>query len=210
MPTVQQRFLIVDDDPGDIELLERQLEEIIENQYKVHSFTSVESVLSELDSLIFDLVFIDYYLGEKNGLEVFQEIRDHGCECPVVLLTGQGSEQLAVDAMKAGISDYIIKGSMDTYSLKRVVDNAIVKHKLEQEVKDHQRRLEEKVVELQEALDQVKRLHGILPICMHCKKIRDDMGSWDQLEHYISNHSDADFSHGICPDCKIKYYSEYS
>lgn len=52
-----------------------------------------------------------------------------------------------------------------------------------------------------EALTRVKKLEGIIPICMHCKKIRDDQNSWNQLEQYITNHSEAMFSHGICPQC---------
>ncbi len=60
--------------------------------------------------------------------------------------------------------------------------------------------------ELQKALDDIKTLNGILPICSSCKKIRDDKGYWNQIESYISKHSDADFSHSICPKCaKILY-----
>jgi hypothetical protein len=59
---------------------------------------------------------------------------------------------------------------------------------------------------LTSALEEIKVLKGILPICMHCKKIRDDTGYWSQLELYIRDHSNADFSHGICPDCLIKHY----
>jgi hypothetical protein len=55
--------------------------------------------------------------------------------------------------------------------------------------------------ELQEVRDQVKHLEGIIPICTYCKKIRDDKQSWHQLETYISNHSEAMFSHGMCPQC---------
>jgi PAS domain S-box-containing protein len=61
---------------------------------------------------------------------------------------------------------------------------------------------------LQDALDQIKVLSGILPICSSCKKIRDDKGHWDQIEAYIKEHSEADFSHGICPDCAKKLYPE--
>ncbi len=62
--------------------------------------------------------------------------------------------------------------------------------------------------DLTEALDKIKTLHGILPICTHCKQIRDDGGIWKQMETYISEHSEATFSHGICPDCQKKYYQE--
>jgi K+-sensing histidine kinase KdpD len=63
--------------------------------------------------------------------------------------------------------------------------------------------------ELQEALDKVKQLSGLLPICASCKKIRDDKGYWNQIESYISKHSEAIFTHGICPECTKKIYPEY-
>jgi hypothetical protein len=62
---------------------------------------------------------------------------------------------------------------------------------------------------LQDALSQIKQLSGLIPICSHCKKIRDDKGCWNQIEAYISQHSEAVFSHGICKDCLEKHYSEY-
>lgn len=61
---------------------------------------------------------------------------------------------------------------------------------------------------LQTALDEIKTLRGIIPICSHCKKIRDDEGIWKRMEEYIHAHSGANFSHGICPDCLRKYYPE--
>ena len=68
--------------------------------------------------------------------------------------------------------------------------------------------LQEKVEELRQALDQIKTLSGILPICMHCKKIRDDKGSWNRMEIYIRDRTEAEFSHGICPECMKKLYPE--
>jgi hypothetical protein len=62
--------------------------------------------------------------------------------------------------------------------------------------------------ELQETLEKVKQLEGIIPICMYCKKIRDDQESWNNLESYISRHSEAEFSHGICPDCFEKNFGD--
>jgi hypothetical protein len=64
------------------------------------------------------------------------------------------------------------------------------------------------VSELKEAMAEVKRLSGLLPICSSCKKIRDDKGYWNQLEAYIRDHSEVEFSHGICPECEKKLYSE--
>ncbi len=65
------------------------------------------------------------------------------------------------------------------------------------------------IVELKDALCKVKTLSGMLPICSSCKKIRDDRGYWNQIEFYIGEHSDAEFSHGICPDCMKKLYPEF-
>ncbi|MBZ5516254.1 MAG: response regulator, partial [Acidobacteriia bacterium] len=68
-----------------------------------------------------------------------------------------------------------------------------------------QRSLAERVVELEQALNRVKLLQGLLPICSYCKKIRDDRNYWRQVEAYISEHSEAVFSHGICPECFEKF-----
>ena len=70
------------------------------------------------------------------------------------------------------------------------------------------RKLEERNQELEKALDEIKTLRGILPICANCKKIRDDQGYWNQIEQYISEHSQAEFSHGLCPECIRELYPE--
>jgi len=62
------------------------------------------------------------------------------------------------------------------------------------------------ILELQETLSEIKILKGIIPICASCKRIRDDKGYWNQVEAYIRDHSEADFSHSICPDCMKKLY----
>ncbi|WDN87113.1 hypothetical protein BuS5_00081 [Desulfosarcina sp. BuS5] len=62
------------------------------------------------------------------------------------------------------------------------------------------------ILNLQRALDEVKTLRGILPICSFCKKVRDDKGYWEQVDVYIYKHSQADVSHGICPDCLKEHY----
>ena len=76
---------------------------------------------------------------------------------------------------------------------------------------EHMEAEEEKeklIVELQKALAEIKTLSGFLPICAHCKKIRDDKGYWQQIETYIAKHSDTQFSHGICQECAIKFYPD--
>ncbi|MDD5645027.1 MAG: hypothetical protein PHO00_06225, partial [bacterium] len=72
--------------------------------------------------------------------------------------------------------------------------------------KKNEKEKEELIEELQNALTQVKTLRGLLPICSHCKKIRDDKGYWHQVEEYVGKHSEVAFSHGICPSCRKKLY----
>ncbi len=66
------------------------------------------------------------------------------------------------------------------------------------------------IAELQEALSQVKTLHGLLPICANCKKVRDDGGYWHMVETYVRDHSNAEFTHTLCPDCIAKLYPRYA
>jgi PAS domain S-box-containing protein len=68
---------------------------------------------------------------------------------------------------------------------------------------------EKLITELKQALSEIKKLSGYLPICASCKKIRNDEGYWQQIETYIKEHSEAEFTHGICPDCKKIYYPDY-
>ncbi|MGH7973782.1 MAG: PAS domain-containing protein, partial [Limisphaerales bacterium] len=71
-----------------------------------------------------------------------------------------------------------------------------------------EREREQLVIQLQAALAEVKTLSGLLPICAHCKKIRDDQGYWSQIELYVRQHSNANFTHSICPDCSRTFYPE--
>ena len=89
---------------------------------------------------------------------------------------------------------------------------SIANRVLQSEIEERKRVENERerlIHELQEALAEVKTLSGLLPICSSCKKIRDDKGYWNQLESYISKHSEAEFSHGICPECAKKLYPEF-
>lgn len=68
---------------------------------------------------------------------------------------------------------------------------------------------EKLIVELQAAVEEIKTLRGIFPICSSCKKIRDDRGYWNRIEEYVRDHTEADFSHGLCPECMTKLYPEF-
>jgi PAS domain S-box-containing protein len=91
---------------------------------------------------------------------------------------------------------FLLQGTPHIISVTR----DITRRKIAEEALEEERR------RLQKALDEVKSLRGIIPICASCKKIRDDTGYWSQVEQYIADHSEAEFSHGICPECMKKLY----
>lgn len=95
----------------------------------------------------------------------------------------------------------IIFKELDT-TIKSLNDEIKTRKQLEQEK-------EQNIAKLIKTLEEVKTLKGLIPICAHCKKIRDDKGYWNQLEIYLTRHSDVTLSHGICPECIDKHYAEY-
>jgi DNA repair exonuclease SbcCD ATPase subunit len=93
--------------------------------------------------------------------------------------------------------------------MPHIVERTLREWRLIQERKRAEEERERLIRELQEALANVKKLSGLIPICSSCKKIRDDKGYWNQLEKYLLEHSDAKLSHGLCPDCAKNLYPEY-
>lgn len=109
--------------------------------------------------------------------------------------------EIGIDVFFAGKKHYINSSRMQILDLLfSTYENSLCQ----------KRELEKKNRELKEALETVKTLQGILPICSECKKIRDDEGAWNQMEIYISEHSEVQFSHGICPECVKKLYPEFN
>jgi hypothetical protein len=98
---------------------------------------------------------------------------------------------------------YVIIGDHQILTENKIIQNMTV---LNNELATLTRELNRKNIALQKAQNEIKALRGILPICMYCKEIRDDEGYWNKLEKFISEHSEAQFSHGICPDCMEKKY----
>lgn len=185
------RILLVDDDEIDRESLARHIDEM-SLPYTLTALGSKESGLAALASDVYDVVLLDFELGDGTGLEMLPEVKD----TPAIIITGCGSEEVAVDAMRLGASDYIIKDTERSYLtlLPITIENVLARKRAE----DERERL---IVELQNALAQVKSLQGILPICGNCKKIRNDQGYWSEVELYVSENSEAEFSHGYCPEC---------
>jgi phosphoserine phosphatase RsbU/P len=141
------------------------------------------------------MAILDWMMPEMDGPDVCRRVRQ---ELPLanmylLLVTARESRGDVVAGLDAGADDYIIK-PFDPEELRaRVAVGA--------RVLGLQQKLAERVTELQIALSNVKQLRGLLPICSYCKRIRGDDQYWQQVEGYIAQHSDAQFSHGICPTC---------
>jgi CheY-like chemotaxis protein len=142
----------------------------------------------------FDLILLDLNLPDSQGVSTFEKVKKAAGDTPIIIMSGMVDEDIAVSAVQKGAQDYLIKGQIDSQLLIRAILYAIERQKL--------------IVELQEALNQVKTLEGLLPICCYCKNIRDDSGFWFSVENYMRSRSNAEFSHGICPECAEKYYSD--
>jgi hypothetical protein len=105
------------------------------------------------------------------------------------------------------VGAYLVKPP-DEHQLERAITVAMARFADMMALKRLNAELEQKNLALQAALDKVKLLSGMLPICASCKKIRDDQGYWQEVEIYVRDHSEADFSHGLCPDCIRRLYPE--
>jgi DNA-binding response OmpR family regulator len=134
-------ILVIDDDPADVEILRRRLEEIVGREVEFMAFNDAQTGCAAAIRCEADLIFLDYLLGAETGLEVFHEIRQGGCNLPVIMLTGHGSEEVAVEAMKAGVSDYLVKGRISPDSLRLVISNALQKSEMQQKIKEQREAL---------------------------------------------------------------------
>jgi AmiR/NasT family two-component response regulator len=159
-----------------------------------------EDAYEKTCSLRPDVVLMDIKMPKLDGIEATWKIQEF-CPTPIVIITAYDSGDLLTNAGAAGVSAFLTKPPQPV-EIERAIVIALARHADIMEV----RRLNK---ELEQALEEVKKLQGILPICSSCKKIRDDKNSWQQIEVYISNHSEAEFSHGICPDCAKKLYPEF-
>jgi DNA-binding response OmpR family regulator len=141
------------------------------------------------------LAVLDWMMPHLSGPDVCRQLRAMRPTSNIyaMLLTSLEGRRDMVAGLEAGADDYIVKPcELDELRARVQVGRRMLRL---------QQRLAEQVTELQAALVNVKRLHGLLPICSYCKRIRGDNQYWQQVEAYIAEHTDAQFSHGICPPC---------
>lgn len=199
------KVLLIDDEPAQVWLVTEQLRSISEKADKPIDLVHVESLNDGFERLAegdIDVLLLDLSLPDSIGLDTLTKARAQYPSLPIVVLTSIEDERLGVQLVQGGAQDYLVKGQVDGLLLFRTIRYAIERKQAEAE-------REQLITELQQALTQVKTLSGLLPICSGCKKIRDDQGYWNRIETYISQHSNAEFSHGICPDCAKQYFPDY-
>ena len=192
------RILIADDERFSLHLLKTVL---TKEGNEIVACSAGDEALAELRRPDHpEIAILDWMMPGMNGIDVCREARAiPGLPTYVILLTSRDGTEDLVEGLAAGADDYIIKPFNPAELQARVAVGA--------RIVTLQRRLAERVEELESALQRVKQLQGLLPICSYCKKIRNDQNYWEQVEGYIAKASDVRFSHSICPDC-FKRYAE--
>lgn len=157
-----------------------------------------EEAIRKATDLKPDLVLMDIILkGDMDGIEAAAIVRER-CQIPVIFLTANSNDMILERAKITEPFGYLLK-PFEQRHLKMNIDIAVYKSELERERATLLR-------ELQEAVSRVKTLSGLLPICAWCKNVRDDEGYWKSVESYVQNHTDARFSHCLCPECMEKHF----
>jgi DNA-binding response OmpR family regulator len=148
------------------------------------------------------LVILDWMMPEMDGPEVIRRVRALQTDRPpyIIMLSSKVDKADIIAALESGSNDYLSK-PFDTGELLARVE-------VGRRMVEMQEALSVKIKELSCAHEQVRTLSGIVPICMQCKNIRDDEGYWKQVEVYVSAHTYAEFSHGICPECIKKHFPD--
>jgi CheY-like chemotaxis protein len=146
------------------------------------------------------IAILDWLMPGFDGLELCQKAHALGRPEPTYLIMCTIKDRRAdlIAALRGGADDYISK----PYDLEELHARILVAERFVA----LQKRLADRVRDLEAALDRVKLLHGLLPRCAHCKKIRNDQHYWQQLDDYLASHADVQFSHGVCPECYEKFF----
>ena len=199
------KILIAEDDATSRRLLEVSL---AEKGYEVVIATDGNDALTQLthpnDTSRPQLAILDWMMPGRDGVDVCRALRERadGPYVYIILVTTKSTAEDVIEGLEAGADDYIRK-PFDPHELAgRVATGA--------RVLNLQTELAGKLHELQHALSLVKQLQGLLPICMYCKKIRDEGDTWQRLETFIERNSEAMFSHSLCEDCREEHYPALS
>ncbi len=199
-------ILVIDDNPNNLAVICRYLEE---NRFDVMIARDGEDGIVKARKGTPDLILLDVMMPGPDGFETCLRLKedDRTRQIPVLFMTALDGLRDKLQGFQAGGVDYITKPFDEQEALARIRTHLMIRN-LQKRLEARNRSLEETNRRLSKAMAEIKTLRGIIPICAACKKIRDDNGYWSQIESYIRDHSEADFSHGICPACAEKMYPE--
>ena len=194
------RVLLADDDP-----VSRRMVSLMLARWSYEVVTAIdgdEALAIMQGGAPPKIAILDRLMPGVDGIEICRRIRDGANfgETYVLLLTSMDRREDVVFGLEAGADDYVVK-PFNQEELRARVDCG-------RRVVELQSALADRVRELEDAMAHIQALQGILPICMFCKKIRNDDDAWEKIETYIQNHSDAQFSHGMCPPCYHEHYGD--
>lgn len=193
-------ILIVDDQPENLLFFYHTLKA---NDREIIKVPSGKDALIEIEKQEFAVIILDVQMPEMDGFETAIEIRKSklNSNTPIIFATAKRQEEAAVfQGYESGAVDYMFK-PVEPLILRCKINIFLALYRQKKE-------LEQKNRELQEALAHINTLRGIIPICMHCKKVRNDSGYWEQVEKYVKDHSGAEFTHGICPECLNRLFPD--
>jgi AmiR/NasT family two-component response regulator len=201
------RVLIVDDDVLVLETIQDILESASARVPGALQYTVVGRAMNGLQAVELactlqpDLIMMDIEMPDLDGLAAARQIQED-CLAPVVMLTAHNAPELVAQASDAGVVAYLLK-PLNASAITSLLPVALARY---QDILQL-RRLN---TELRQALDTIKTLSGFIPICAWChRKIEDETGDWISLEVYIERNSDAQFTHGICPDCLAEMQAKH-
>lgn len=215
------QILIIDDDIMSIDLMKSIF---IENGYKniyknIYSTTSAKEGMDYAQNNAPDLIILDIVMPDISGFDFCASLRKKKAttHIPVIMVSGAGLEadRTIQKTFEVGTTDFITKPIRSVEFLARVRAALNLKQAHDKMVTELNKRLaiekeQKKLIrKLQNAVEKINTLSGLLPICSACKKVRDDKGYWQQIETYVQDHSPAEFSHSICPECAEKHYPDF-
>lgn len=194
------KILIAEDEKISRRLLEGTLTKA---GYDVVGVEDGTKALESIQKEVPDMLITDWMMPELDGVELCRRIRALNLSSYVyiIILTALTEKEKIIEGLDAGADDYVTKPFERAELLARV--------KAGERVIQLEKSLRQRNTELSEALAQVKQLKGLLPICMFCKKIRNDENYWQKVEEYLTEHAEVDFSHSICPECLERNYPTY-
>ncbi len=190
MKEKDSKILVIDDQPANLKVLLYFLEQ---HHFEVRIAENGKRAIQVLEHYHADIILLDVLMPDINGFETCRQIKakKETADIPVIFMTALDALKDKVAGFESGGVDYITKPFQQAEVLARLKTHLTLRRQQ---------------LDLEQALEEVKQLSGLLSICSFCKKIHTDEGQWQRLEQYISEHSEAQFSHALCPDCVQKHY----